>query len=842
MPIEADHRLPRAAIPAHYDLVLEPDLAAATFAGRVSIDLDVVEPTDRIVLNAAELDVTSATLDADNGGGPWTGAVTPDPERERASISFEDQRETGRYRLHLDFTGILNDQLRGFYRSAYQDDEGVEHVLATTQFEATEARRAFPCWDEPDLKATFDITLIVAPGLQVVSNSPIVGDETTADGRRRVRFGTTMKMSTYLVAFVVGELEATDWHDVEGVPLRIVTVPGKIHLADFALDAGAFALRFLAGYYDIPYPGDKLDMIGIPDFAFGAMENLGAVTYREQVLLVDPQQATQAELERVADVIAHELAHMWFGDLVTMKWWNGIWLNEAFATFMATKCIDAYRPDWQRWLSFGADRNHSMDVDGLATTRSIEFPVASPEEANEMFDTLTYEKGASVLRMLEQYLGEETFRRGISRYLKTHAYANTETADLWAALEAESGEPVGDIMDTWILQGGHPRVDVQRNDGDDGGGYRLSQEHFQFIGGSAKRWKVPVQYRSDSGEGRLLLDDEAVIEAGAGLVVNSGGQGYYRVAYADDLATGVVDNFAELDPAEQYGLIADTLAGVLAGDLGASRLVDVVRRLDDSTEPAVWEVALGGLSELDRAVSSDVRPDLQALVRQLAAPVADRLGWAPGEGETDLDRRFRGSMLRAMGNLGKDPETIAEARRLFAGMDAGTDGGTGRLDGEVVAAVLAIVAANGDRSDHVELVKRFHDAKNPQDEERYRGAMAIVPDREAVDETMAMTGDGRLRSHDVAYTVARMIGVRETGAYAWEAVKQSWDRILERVPALTARGMLSQIHHRSEPEVAADIKAWLADHEVPGSHKYTPQQLERLDVRLRLRESNPTLD
>ncbi len=462
MVTEADHRLPRNAIPSGYVITLEPDLAAATFTGEVLVDIDVVDPTDRLVLNAAELRIDRAELV--DGGEPVHGTVALDAEREQATVAFDDVVGLGPHRLRLTFAGVLNDQLRGFYRSTYKDEQAVEHVLATTQFEATEARRAFPCWDEPDLKATFDITVVVDEGLTVVSNSPIVSEHPVGDGRRRVRFAPTMKMSTYLVAVVVGDLVATEWHDVDGVPLRVLTVPGKLHLTDFAIDAGAFALRYFADYYRIPYPGDKVDMIAIPDFAFGAMENLGAITYRETALLVDPAQATQGELVRVAEVVAHELAHMWFGDLVTMRWWNGIWLNEAFATLMATKCVDAYRPDWKYWQSFGADRNASMDIDGLAATRPIEFPVASPEEANEMFDILTYEKGASVLRMLEQYLGEDVFCRGITRYLKAHEYGNTETADLWAALEEESGEPVGEIMDTWILQGGYPKVSVTRGE------------------------------------------------------------------------------------------------------------------------------------------------------------------------------------------------------------------------------------------------------------------------------------------------------------------------------------------------------------------------------------------
>ncbi len=300
----------------------------------------------------------------------------------------------------------------------------------------------------------------------------------------------------------------------------------------------------------------------------------------------------------------------------------------------------------------------------------------------------------------------------------------------------------------------------------------------------------------------------------------------------------MLDRLPELDPLEQLSLVADTLGAMLRGDLAAGRFLDVVRRLGEDTEPPVWDMAIAGLAEIDRAVSSDVRPELQEFVRDRVQPVVDHIGWAPEPGETDLHRRFRGTMLRVLGILGNDQVAIAEARRLFHDLLDGHH----VLDGEVASAVLSIVAANGDRSDHVDLVHGYENAKSPQDEDRFRSALSWVPDRAAVDATMDMVLDGRIRSHDAGYTVARMVGVPETGAYAWEVLKQHWDEVLQRIPALTARSLLSQVHHRSEPEVAADIRAWLADHEVPGAHKYTDQQLERLDVRVRLRESAPTLD
>ena len=317
--------------------------------------------------------------------------------------------------ITLRFRGVLNDQLAGFYRSTFTDDAGETRVIATTQFEATDARRAFPCFDEPDRKAVFGVTLDVPAGLGAWSNGRLVSESPLPGGGRRITFADTISMSTYLVAFVVGPLEQTPVVDADGVALSVVHPPGRAGLTAFALEAGAHALRFFTNWFGIPYPGDKLDLVAIPDFAFGAMENLGCVTFRETALLVDPGARLALELERVADVVAHEIAHMWFGDLVTMRWWNGIWLNEAFATFMATMCTDDFRPAWKRWVSFGSEREAAMATDVLHSTRPVEYPVGPPEEAQGMFDVLTYQKGCGVLRMLERFLGAEPFRDGIRR-------------------------------------------------------------------------------------------------------------------------------------------------------------------------------------------------------------------------------------------------------------------------------------------------------------------------------------------------------------------------------------------------------------------------------------------
>ncbi len=684
--MSSDHRLPRTVIPSHYQLRLSPDLDTAEFGGHVLIDVEVVEPIDVIVLNAAELTIRQAAL-FDEAGTRIEAEAKMDEAAERATLSLARAAAPGAWKLEIVFDGVLNDDLRGFYRSVYADDDGIEHTIATTQFEATDARRAFPCWDEPDFKATYGITLIIDESLTAISNNPEVAREGVGDGKVAITFSDTMKMSTYLVAFIVGDLEVTDPVDVDGIPLRIAYAPGKGHLTKYALEAGAFALRFYADYYDIPYPGEKMDKIAIPDFAWGAMENLGAVTYRETALLLDLDRATQTEMMRIAEVIAHEIAHMWFGDLVTMKWWNGIWLNEAFATFASMKCVDAFRPDWETWVTFSADRVASMGTDAIESTRPIEFPVASPEEANEMFDNLTYIKGSSVLRMLEQFLGEETFRRGVSQYLKDHAYANTETSDLWAALEAASGEPVGEIMDTWIFQSGFPRLTVAGEPG----AYTITQEQFRYLEPGDHRWHVPVQLRSNGGEQRLLLSDESTtVDAGAHLVVNSGGNGFYRVQYSSELQTALRENVGTLQAAERHGIVSDLWADVLKGGSDAGDFLALVDQLREEQEVEVWEAVLGGLGELDRVISSDDHASLQGFANDLVSVKADEMGWTPADGEDDRTRKLRGMLLRALGNLGNDQPTQEAARILLEREDAAS------VDSEVADAAMYVVATNGD--------------------------------------------------------------------------------------------------------------------------------------------------
>jgi puromycin-sensitive aminopeptidase len=832
------HRLPRTALPRRYDLRLDPDLDSFTFRGSEQIAIDIVESVDSITLHCLEIEITSANLEI--AGDSLTGDVTYDEEMQRATISFPQTVPAGEARLDLDFTGTLNDQLHGFYRSSYTDIDGVEQTIATTQFEATDARRAFPCFDEPDMKAVFGITLVVPDHLMAVSNGAEIERLPAGEGRVAVRFSDTMIMSTYLVAFIVGPFEASETIDVDGVPLRVISPKGKGHLVHFALECGEFCLRYLRDYYGIPYPGDKVDMVAVPDFAFGAMENLGCITYRETALLVDPERATQAELLRILDVVAHELAHMWFGDLVTMKWWDGIWLNEAFATFMEMKCTDARRPDWKRWLAFSAvERPWAYGVDALASSRPVEFEVTSPDEANEMFDALTYGKGSSVLRMMEQYLGEGVFRDGVGRYLRRHSYGNTVTRDLWAGLDEASGIDVGSIMDSWILQEGYPQVEVSRVEG----GIRLDQRRYLAIPDETDQtlWQIPALIRGESDghpfEIKVLASDPTAIVQIEGpihwVLVNAGGHGFYRVSYSEELTKAVRAVLVRLDDNERFALISDAWAFVESGQSSAAAYLEMASAYRAEQEQSIWQSVLGGLGAIRHHIVTD--EDLAAYRRvaeELVRPTFEMLGWERQEGDSDLRRRLRGSILGAMGRLVEDPDVIDRSRQVATRWLEDDSG----LDPDVAQASLFTMTAHGSPADYERVFGAYRESSDPQTKLKLLQAITRFDGIEFTDQTIAAVRDGRIRSQDASWVVSLLFGGRDSGAHAWKELRRDWEALTALMPPMTLRRLMDGLPALSQPEVAADVDAFFAETPVPVAQKTVNQNVERMRVNAMLRE------
>jgi len=832
-PLPDGPRLPDSVTPRHYVLELRPDIPSATFEGQVTIEVEVAKRSHEIVLNSADLQITELSLAA--AGATSTPEYRLDPATERLHVIAASPIEIGPATLSIGFTGTLNDMLRGFYRSTYIDESGDEQVIATTQFQSTDARRAFPCWDEPAYKATFESTLLVDPSLLAVSNTGVVSDTIDPDGRRRVKFAPTMLMSTYLVAFVVGPLEATDAIDVGGIPVRIVHRPGQGHLTEFALDVARHALGFYEDYYGIPYPSDKLDLLAVPDFAFGAMENLGCVTFREVLLLVDPDGASQPELQRVADVINHELAHMWFGDLVTMKWWEGIWLNEAFATFMETACSHSYRPDWKVWTTFGRARAAAFHTDALHSTRPIEYPVVSPEDAEGMFDILTYEKGASVVRMLEQFLGEEAFRDGVRHYLNTHAHSNTDTGDLWASLEQVTGEPVEAMMQSWIFQGGHPLITATRT----AHGTEISQRHFTLDPEAAddRSWQVPLRIRSVDPQGNLqtqsiLLDSKRLLLTGDQRLVsvNSEASGFFRAHLGSEFTDALAaSGAAELSAAERHSLIDDAWALTLAGSMTAADYLELAERLASDTDLTVWQAMSVGFSGLTRFASPATEHILRARIADLARPTASRLGLEPSADDTDRVRELRATVIRVMGTIANDPATIAACRTLVDDPDA-----------TLASAALFVVAHHGTSADFERFRSDWQNASDPQSEQRSLRALADFPDTALVKSILDGTLTGEVRSQDGPYLVRRALTNRHAGSIAWQFVESNWGAINATFPSNSISRMLEGVIALDSSDAATAVSQFLAEHPVPQGELQISQHLEsqRINVAARARETD----
>ena len=592
--------------------------------------MEVLEPTASVELNCIEIAIRSCRLTPEGGATVAPKSTAFDEERETVVFEFDQEVPQGRASLAIEFSGELNDKLRGFYRSRYTDGEGRERYLATTQLEATDARRAFPCWDEPAVKASFKMTLVAPADLAAVSNMPVESERELPDGRRAVSFAESPIMSTYLLAFIVGDLSSIEQRADSGTLIRVWTTRGKEEQGRFALETSVRLLAYFNDYFGIPYPLPKLDHLAIPDFAAGAMENWGAITYRETALLVDPEQSSAGTRMIVAAIVSHEMAHMWFGDLVTMAWWNDLWLNESFASWVGDKAVDHLFPEWAVWTQFLVnDTNRGLSLDGLKSSHSIEQEVNNPAEIGQLFDAISYSKGATILRMLESFLGAETFRQGLNGYLSRHQYANARTQDLWDALGEASGQPVAAIMDTWVKQTGYPVLEAAVDRRQSHVELTLSQRRFVYedILGQEEAdetlWQVPVSVRtSDGGEPSSTLmagPTEKMRLSGGGsddawLKVNPDQTAFFRVKYQPEeleRLTRPVENL-ELPSGDRLGILNDAYALARAGHAPATQFLTTAEAYKNETDAYVC-AELSGQSERDgraavgRALLSAVR-------------------------------------------------------------------------------------------------------------------------------------------------------------------------------------------------------------------------------------------
>ncbi len=833
-------RLSPTAYPVSYDLELRPDLDSFVFSGHVAVQLQIPVDTTKIELNSKDLEIASAVLL--QGDTQTDLKIEIDNEHEILRLFSPGLIFAGPATLSIEFSGALRDDLEGFYRSSYVDANGDTHYIATTQFESTDARKAFPCFDEPDLKATFKIHLEVPKHLEAISNYPVYRVEEIGDSKRRFSFEETMPISTYLVAFVVGPFKSPKTVTTESnVPIRVLSIEGSEELSEFAFEVGSHAVRFFEEWFQIPYPAPKLDLISIPDFKAGAMENLGAVTFREALLLIDTKTASKAELERVADVICHEIAHMWFGDLATMKWWNGIWLNEAFATYMELVACDAFRPNWHRWDSFGISRLDAMDVDAMPSTRPIEYPVISPADAEDMFDLLTYEKGASVLRMIEKYLGVEKLRSGVSLYLNKYRLSNAETTDLWDCIEEASGQPMNQTMKSWVFQGGHPLITASIS----GSTLTVSQEPFAYLsrtedskGSIGDSWLVPLNIRIGNETKAALLTDKVLEidlgEEGDDLFVNAGGSGVYRTRYEGSLRDSVVSRYNTYSVLERFNLVSDAWALVLAEKESLQHFAKLLRSSKSERDPNVLRIMYSTISLMHRISNEDQKVAVKDLCTEIFTPIIEELHLEEDDEPEEISLA-RAITFEALGVIARDREVTIKAQDLFR-LDIS---GVSNLPPNLANPVLRIVATQGDDSDFAFMLDRYRNPRDPQD--RLRNLYAITSFRSpTLSLKVAEMCKSEIRIQDAFIVLANLVANPHTGDKVISFIFDNYEQLSERFPDRARSSMfrtVSLLCGETSSKLAPNVFQFFDEHPMPTGRRTLSQQLERYRLNLRFREN-----
>ena len=821
--MENKFRLPKTIIPSYYSITIETDLDNEKFSGSEIISIEIKEKINTIKLNSIGLKIDKAEIINDQ---LKSESITEDKEHETISINFNKDFEPGEYKLKLNFHGNLDNSLRGFYLSRYKDENGVDHKIGTTQFESTDARRAFPCFDEPEFKSIFAITLKVPKGLFTVSNTGIKSIKNT-NTHDIYEFEDSIKMSTYLVAFVIGPFEATDEVMVDGVPLRIVHAIGKSHLTDFAIETGKFALKYFTDYFGRPYPGDKLDMIAIPDFASGAMENLGCITYREALLLVNKDEATQGELTRIADVVMHEIAHMWFGDLVTMKWWNGIWLNEAFATFMATKAVDKFNPKWERWVEFGIEKSAAFDVDSLKSTRPIEYDVISPDDATAMFDLLTYEKGGAVLRMLEQYVGEEPFRDGIRSYLNKHEFSNTETEDLWDSIEEFSSIPVRETMNSWILQPGFPRISIKNQKNS----ISISQSTFRYDNSNDKTiWKVPVEIKYElKGKvqsKKILLEEkssEINMETEIKLISgNSNANGFYRSEYEtiNDFSNEI--NF--LNKSEKFSLIDDLWASSVSCRIPINIFLNNSLLFKKDTDPELQSLIISRFSSLKRYANKDLKKKYISIIENYALNLIEEIGEEPKEGEDLKIKELRAILYRTLSITCENNIYIEKLNNIYNQYNLNK----GSIDPNITASAIASVAYYGNESTYRDYFQKYTEGETPQEKMRFLYSLAEFRDTKLLEKTLDASLSEEIKNQDAPYLIAYALRDYRHCEKTWNFIEKNWKDIIKKFPDNTIPRIFGGIKIISNIELADKINLFFKNNPIPQGQKTINQNLEKM--------------
>jgi len=830
--LAAAQRLPEVARPENYKLTFTPDLDKAKFEGDETIAIRVLKSTSEITLNAVDIDFHEVSVTS--GGNTQKAKVTSEKDKEMVVLTVEKPLAAGPATIHITYTGILNDEMRGLYLG--KDDKG--HKYAASQFEATDARRAFPSFDEPDYKATFDITAVADKGQVAVSNYKVVSDTPGPGDKHTVKFATTAKMSSYLAALVVGNFEYIEGF-VDGIPIRVYSTPGKKEMGKFALDAAEYIVGYYDKYFGIKYPYGKLDLIGLPDFSAGAMENVGCITFREVILLIDEKQGSVDLKKTIASVTAHEIAHMWFGDLVTMKWWDDIWLNEGFATWMESKPVQKWKPEWNFDLDDVSGTGGTLNVDSLANTRPIHQAAETPAQIQELFDGIAYGKAASVLRMLEAYLGEETFRAGVNAYLQQHQYANATADDFWDAQAKTSKKPVDKIMPTWVKQAGVPMINVKAQCSGNSTSVTLAQQRYyvdrsKFEEPNDELWQIPLCLKgSASGQSAkcelMTKKEETFTLPGCStwVLTNAGATGYYRTGYQPDAVRALAnDTEAKLTPAERIAVQTDVWASVRVGREPVGDYLAFAQGLQSDRNRAVLEDLLGRLNYIGQYVVSDSDRDAyRAWLRQYLAPAKKDVGYEPKPGESDEQRTLRSRLFNALGFDARDPETLEQARKIA---DKALDN-PASVDLEMAGSAFGLAALNGDSVFYDKVIAALKNPKSPEEYYMYLFTLPQFSDQKLLQRTLEFAISPDVRSQDALSVITSVMGNPAGQQLAWDFVRQHWPEVEKAGGPFASAQVVGATSVFCDAGSRDQVTEFFSAHKVAAAERTYKQSIERIN-------------
>src|SRR5205809_2697098 len=789
---ETPGKLPKEVIPTNYSIRVVPNIDKLAFTGTETVKLNVRGPVHQLILNALELEITEVSLD---GKQLPKSAIKADKEKELLTLALSSELPPGNHTLALSFSGKINQQGQGlFYMRYHEQGSGTKKIMLGTQFEATDARRFFPCWDEPVFRARFQLTAVVPENWLAVSNMPVESEKKIAGGKE-VRFAPTPPMSSYLNVFAAGDLDLIESRSGP-TQIRVIATKGKAKLGRYALEATAQILQYYNDYFGVAYPLPKLDQIALPGGFGGAMENWGGITYYESTLLFDPKNSSADTKQNIYEVLAHEMAHQWFGDLVTMAWWDNLWLNEGFASWMGTKCTAHFNPQWEVWLRrnlprdptrrVGIAKEQAMESDARSTTHAIQQPIATEAEANSAFDDITYKKGQSFLRMLESFLGEDVFRDGIRRYIAAHKYSNSTTADLWNALSEASKKPVGEIAAGWTEQPGFPLVRVKR---EAEGKVRLTQERFavNFKNAPPLQWKIPLTYSLVGEAPATLLMTSRIgnlqnIPADRALKLNVNGAGNYRVEYDEPSWNLLLEALPKLGVEDRVDLLSDAWALVQPDRASVSLYFGLVEKLPPSTELAEREQIINVLDFINRLfVGSPEREKFQRYAQSLLRPTFETLGWEPKEGQPPTAGNLRADLINTLGDL-NDPEIITGCRERFEKYLANS----ASLAPDLRPPVLAVVGRYADEKTWTKLHELGLKTTSIEEKQNYYSALAESIDPKLVQKTLAIALTDELPTSRAIFLVPAV--ARDSGHpdIAWEFAKANLKTLLAKTDAAGA--------------------------------------------------------